>query len=91
VATLETAQHAPLERERILAIGAALVAVTLWASAFVGIRSAGHDFAPGALALGRLVVGSVALGVLVLARREQFPAWRDLLGIAFCGIFWFGI
>jgi drug/metabolite transporter (DMT)-like permease len=91
MATLETAQDATLERERILAIGAALVAVTLWASAFVGIRSAGHDFAPGSLALGRLVIGSVALGLLVLARRERFPARRDLPCIALCGILWFGI
>jgi drug/metabolite transporter (DMT)-like permease len=67
------------------------VAVTLWASAFVGIRSAGHDFAPGSLALGRLVVGSFALGLLVLARREPLPARRDLPSIALCGVLWFGI
>lgn len=91
MATLETAAHITLGRERILAAGAALVAVTLWASAFVGIRSAGHDFAPGSLALGRLVIGSVALGLLVLVRRERFPAKCDLPGIALCGILWFGI
>ena len=43
---------------------AALVTVTLWSSAFVGIRYAGRHFAPGPLALGRLVVGSVVLGAL---------------------------
>jgi hypothetical protein len=51
------------------------VAVTLWASAFVGIRSAGHDFAPGALALGRLVIGSLAL---------ETPPALALLGGALC-------
>ncbi|MEH0108104.1 DMT family transporter [Tersicoccus sp. MR15.9] len=35
--------------------------VLLWASAFVGIRAAAHDFAPGPLTLGRVAVGSVAL------------------------------
>ena len=34
--------------------------MALWASAFVAIRSAGGHFAPGALALGRLLVASLA-------------------------------
>jgi hypothetical protein len=34
------------------AIAAALGTVVAWASACVGIRSAGHSFSPGALALG---------------------------------------
>jgi len=41
---------------------AAAVTVVLWASAFVSIRSAGGHFSPGALALGRLLVASLALG-----------------------------
>ena len=43
------------------AAGAAAVTVVLWASAFVSIRSAGGHFSPGALALGRLLVASLAL------------------------------
>jgi drug/metabolite transporter (DMT)-like permease len=78
-------------REEVLTLGAALVTVTLWASAFVGIRSAGRDLSPGALSLGRLLVGSFALGLIVLARREPIPNWRDLRGIALCGVLWFGI
>jgi len=70
---------------------AALVTVVLWASAFVGIRAAGEDLSPGALALGRLLVGSAALGAIVLIRREPLPGRRDLPGIAFCGVLWFGI
>jgi drug/metabolite transporter (DMT)-like permease len=77
-------------RDRLLAIGAALVTVTLWASAFVGIRFADRELAPGALALGRLLVGSLALGVLALARREPLPPRRALGGIAVCGLLWFG-
>ena len=58
-------------REELLAGGAALVTVLLWASAFVGIRAAGEDLSPGALSLARLLVGSAALGALVLVRRAQ--------------------
>jgi drug/metabolite transporter (DMT)-like permease len=90
MATLESAQALPRDREANLALGAALVAVTAWASAFVGIRSAGHDLSPGSLALGRLLVGSLALGLLVAARRETFPGRRDLPAIALCGLLWFG-
>ena len=78
-------------RERLLPAAAALVTVSLWASAFVGIRSADRAFAPGALALGRLIVGSVALGAFVLIRREALPPLRTLSGIAACGVLWFGV
>ena len=46
----------------MLAVGAAGVTLTLWASAFVGIRAAGDDFSPGALALvgGAICVVGVA-------------------------------
>jgi drug/metabolite transporter (DMT)-like permease len=78
-------------RKELLALGAALITVTLWASAFVGIRSAGRDLSPGALTLGRLLIGSAVLGALVLARREPLPARRDLPGIVLCGLLWFGL
>ncbi|MFI6492614.1 DMT family transporter [Streptomyces sp. NPDC050564] len=77
-------------RAELLAAGAATVTVVLWASAFVSIRSAGAAFSPGALALGRLLAGSVALGAVCLVRREGWPprtAWR---GIAISGLLWFG-
>ena len=70
---------------------AALVTVVLWASAFVGIRAAVEEVSPGALALGRLLVCSAALGAFVLIRREPLPSRRDLPGIVFCGVLWFGI
>ena len=71
--------------------GGALVTVTLWASAFVGIRAVIGDFAPGSLAVGRLAVGSLALGVLVAMRGFQTPARRDLLLIVASGLLWFAI
>jgi drug/metabolite transporter (DMT)-like permease len=73
------------------ALGAALTTVVLWASAFVGIRAAGHDLAAGPLTLARLAVGTLALGALVLARREPLPprhAWPRLLAV---GVLWFGV
>ena len=91
MATLATTARAPAERERLLALGAALVTVSLWASAFVGIRDAGQHFSPGALALGRLSIASLALGLIVLWRREPLPSRRDLGVIAFVGVFWFGL
>jgi drug/metabolite transporter (DMT)-like permease len=78
-------------RVRLLPLAAALVTVAFWASAFVGIRSAGRTFSPGPLALARLLIGSVLLGVLVLARGERRVDVRALPGIAVCGVLWFGI
>ena len=89
--TVTTAVGAAARRQQLLAAGAALVTVTLWASAFVGIRSADRRLDPGALALGRLLVGSLALGVAVVLRREPWPARRALAGIAVCGLLWFGV
>ena len=65
--------------------------VCLWASAFVAIRFADRELSPDALALGRLLVGSAALGVLVLVRRAPLPGRRELAGIAVCGVLWFGL
>ena len=73
-----------------LALGAALVTVVLWASAFVGIRAVADDLSPGALAVGRLLVGSLALGVVVALRRPARPSRRDLAWIAVVGVVWFG-
>jgi drug/metabolite transporter (DMT)-like permease len=69
---------------------AVVITVLAWASAFVVIRGVGDDFAAGPLALGRLIVGSLALGIGVLvSRRWVAPTgteWRLLL---LCGVAWF--
>lgn len=83
--------ESPHRRAQLLAAGAAGVTVCLWASAFVSIRSAGAAYAPGALALGRLLAGALVLGVVCLVRSEGLPprgAWR---GIALSGVLWFGL
>jgi drug/metabolite transporter (DMT)-like permease len=73
------------------ALAAALVTVVFWASAFVGIRDAGEHLSPGPLALGRLLVGCVVLGAVVLVRREPLPGRRDLPAIAAAGVLWFAL
>jgi drug/metabolite transporter (DMT)-like permease len=73
------------------AAGAAAVTVVLWASAFVAIRSAGGHFSPGALALGRLLVASLALGVLWLISGDGWPPRAAWPGIAGSGVLWFGL
>ncbi|GAA1866752.1 DMT family transporter [Myceligenerans crystallogenes] len=82
---------------------AAAVTVVLWASAFIGIRAAGHDFTPGALTLGRIAVGTVALTIIaavagrfrldrVTGRLPQgFPRGRVLAGVLVWGVLWFGV
>ena len=74
----------------LLAAGAATVTVVLWASAFVSIRSAGEAYSPGALALGRLLVGRPGAGRSLLVRREGLPPRAAWPGIAVSGLLWFG-
>ncbi|MEU0502246.1 DMT family transporter [Nocardia sp. NPDC005998] len=73
------------------AIAAAAVAVVLWASAFVFIRAAGHDFSPGALALGRLLAASVTLVAVLVIRGEGLPVRAAWPGIIVSGVLWFGV
>ncbi len=71
----------------------AAVGVTLffWASAFVAIRHLGEDFSPGALTLGRLLVGAVCLGVVALSRGVPRPTGRQWVSIVVIGVLWFGV
>lgn len=73
------------------ALVAAAVTVVLWASAFVAIRSAGHYFSPGALALGRLVPGAAVLALISFSRRAAWPPRAAWPGIAVTGVLWFGV
>ena len=50
-------------------MGAAAFTVVAWASAFVVIRFVAHDVSPGALSLGRLVIGSVVLSGLMIGKQ----------------------
>jgi drug/metabolite transporter (DMT)-like permease len=75
----------------LLPWAAALVTVVLWASAFVAIRHVGGDFSPGALTLGRLLVGSIVLGGVLATRTARWPSRGQWPRLLVCGIGWFGI
>ena len=72
-------------------VAAVVVTVLAWASAFVAIRGVGEDLSPGALALGRLLIGTAVLGLLMLGRGWVRPQGREWALLAVCGIGWFGI
>lgn len=73
------------------------VTLVFWASAFVAIRHLVEEFGPGALALGRLAIGALALSVVVLWTRLRSGArlvrpsasqwWR----LAAIGVLWYGV
>ena len=75
----------------VAALIAGLVTVTLWGSAFVAIRAAGEALSPGALALGRLIVASAALGTVAAVRGEPLPQGCDLRAIATYGVLFLGV
>ena len=70
-----------------VAIGVTILA---WASAFIVVRSTAPHFTPGALALARLIVGSVLLTPLLLRHRWVAPTRREWLLLIGFGALWFG-
>ena len=99
-ATPPEAAAAPVEEARtvagapprsVLPTVAMAFTVLLWASAFVGIRTLGPQVSPGALTLGRLAVGSLALGLVVAVRRPAWPERRHWPRLVAVGLLWFGV
>lgn len=72
----------------LLAVATTLV---FWASAFVAIRHLGEQFSPGALSLGRLLVGSLCLGAVLATRGWTRPAGGDWVRLVTIGVLWFAI
>jgi drug/metabolite transporter (DMT)-like permease len=74
------------------ALGAVLVTVVAWSSAFVAIRWVGETYDPGPLSLGRLLIGSAVLGLMVRARRRWVrPTRREWGLLLLCGFAWFAV
>jgi drug/metabolite transporter (DMT)-like permease len=72
-----------------LATIAAVITVILWASAFVAIRAAADHYSPGALAFGRLAVGTLGLGVIAMRYSRPRPRGKALKLIIAYGVAWF--
>jgi drug/metabolite transporter (DMT)-like permease len=76
------------------ALGAGLVTVVFWGSAFVGIRSAGRSFSAGPLSLARLLVAGAVLTCAFAVRGEPLPSRAGLRAAAVpllvAGFLWFG-
>jgi drug/metabolite transporter (DMT)-like permease len=85
---VNTRPSAPPSGRTVLAVVVTLLA---WASAFVAIRGVGEDFSPGALALGRLLIGAAVLGLLLVGRGWVRPTGREWALLVVCGVGWFGI
>ena len=81
----------PPSRAPVLPLTAVAVTLVLWSSAFVAIRHLGGSFSPGSLSLGRLLVGSVALGVVLALRGGVRPTRADWPGLVVIGLLWFGV
>ena len=74
-----------------LVLTAIIFTLLAWGSAFIVIRGVAPEIGGGALALGRLLVGTLALGVLMLiARRWLRPTRREWLLLLLYGVAWFG-
>ncbi|RZU31519.1 DMT family transporter [Blastococcus saxobsidens] len=85
---MSTPRPAALDARTLMAV---TVTVLAWASAFIGIRAVGEDLSPGPLALARLLVGTLVLGLLVTRRGWVRPAARDWRLLAVCGVGWFAV
>lgn len=69
---------------------AIVVTVLAWASAFIVIRGVAPHFSGGALALGRLLVGSVLLSLVLIGHHWVRPSRGEWLLILVFGVAWFG-
>jgi len=75
-----------------LPLAAVTCTLVFWASAFVAIRYLGDDFSPGALSLGRLLIGAACLTAVALAGGGlPRPTRREWVSIAIIGVLWFGV
>ena len=70
--------------------GRALIAIAIalltWSSAYAAIAYALPAFAPGEVALARLLIGSLCFAVLLRVRRVPLPSRRDWPQLALLGV-----
>ncbi|MGV8884257.1 MAG: DMT family transporter [Microbacteriaceae bacterium] len=83
-----TAPPTPGVTPRVLV--AIVITLLAWASAFVVIRGTAVDIGGGGLALARLVVGTILLGLVLIGRRWVRMTRREWLLVLGFGVLWFG-
>lgn len=71
---------------------ALLLAIVLWASAFVGIRAGLESYSPGGLAVLRFIIASISMIVIYLrfAKRDYIPL-TDKVRLLLVGVFGIGL
>lgn len=63
-----------------------VLTVSLWASAFVGIRAGLESYSPGGLALLRFLIASVCMFFIYISRRrEKHIHWKDAISLMLVG------
>lgn len=81
----------PTVRVPPLVLAAIIFTLLAWTSAFIVIRGVAPEIGGGALALGRLVVGVAALGIIAaVARNWLRPTRREWILLVLHGVAWFG-
>jgi drug/metabolite transporter (DMT)-like permease len=66
-----------------------ILAVTLWASTFVGIRAAVIDFTPVDIAVLRFIVSSILLIVISIFQKVSIPDIKSFLILVLIGVILF--
>lgn len=76
---------------QIKLVGAHVITIVLWASAFPAIRAALEAYQPGHLSLLRLLIGSIILGIAAWIMRIPLPQIRDVPVILLLGLMGFSV
>jgi drug/metabolite transporter (DMT)-like permease len=73
-------------KSKLRTLFALVICILLWASAFVGIRSAlGEGYSPGSVALLRFLVASASLGIYAYFSGMRLPKKEDIFMIILTG------
>jgi drug/metabolite transporter (DMT)-like permease len=72
-------------------LGALVVVLFIWASAFAGIRAGLEGYSPGHLALLRFLLGSGLLAGYAVAVRMQLPLLKDVPAVLLAGFLGFAV
>lgn len=79
------------KRLKVDVLIANLLAIVLWASAFVGIRAGLVFYSPLHLAFLRLLIGSIGLVIFTAFRKIQIPDLKDIPVFLLTGFFGFTV